>query len=161
MLAEDVMKSPVITLSPTATLREAAALLSSNRISGAPVVDQSGRLVGVLTEHDLIRKSQELQIGLTKDPFGWVSPHTALEDIASFTRGLCTVAEVLVQDAMVRRVVTGSETDSVEDVARLMMKRRINRVPVMRGDDLVGIITRADLVWAMVSLCEVRQPPPG
>ena len=155
MLAKDVMQSPVITVSPADTLRQAAAVLAANRISGAPVVDSQGVLVGIITEHDLIRKSQELRVALTRDPFGWVSPHTPTEEIATFTRGLCTVGEVPVEQAMTRRVITVDETDSVESVAKLMMNRKVNRVPVMRGAQLVGIITRANLVWAMVSMCEL------
>lgn len=155
MLAKDVMKTPVVTVKPTDTLRTAAATLAANRISGAPVVDDGGRLLGMLTEHDLIRKSQELRVGLTRDPFGWISPHTAPDEIASFTRGLCTVADVLVEQAMTSKVLSVDENDPIESVAQLMLRRKINRVPVLADGKLVGIITRADLVWAMVNLCEI------
>lgn len=154
MLAKDVMTKPVITLKPTMNLREAAEVLSTNRISGAPVVDGTGKLVGILTEHDLIRKGQELRVNMVKAPFSWVSPHTPASEIANFTRGLCTVAEVPVEQAMTRKVLTVNETDSVDDVGRLMLRNKVNRLPVMSGGTLVGIITRANLVWAMVSLCE-------
>lgn len=156
MLAKDVMTKPVITLDPAMNLREAASVLSTNRISGAPVVDDTGRLVGILTEHDLIRKGQELRVNMVKNPFSWVSPHTPTSEIANFTRGLCTVAEVSVEQAMTRKVLTVNETDSVDDVGRLMLRNKVNRVPVMSGGKLVGIITRANLVWAMVSLCEAQ-----
>jgi CBS domain-containing protein len=155
MLARDVMKSPVITVPDTATLGEVACILDQHDISGVPVVDASGRLVGIISELDLIRRSQQVQIA-RRNPFAWVSPHTSVTDIAAFTRGLCEVGETKVADVMTRKVITVNEYDSLESVALLMSQRRINRVPVMSGPDLVGIISRADLVWAMANLCELR-----
>jgi CBS domain-containing protein len=155
MLVKDVMKSPVITVRDTATLGEVARVLDQYDISGLPVLDDSGRLVGIISELDLIKTSQKLQIA-RRNPFSWVSPHSTVNDIAVFTRGLCEVGETRVADVMTRKVQTVSEDDSLESVALMMAQRRINRVPVMRGHDLVGIISRADLVWAMANLCELR-----
>lgn len=155
MLAKDLMKSPVITVPVTATLGDVARILDENDISGVPVVDDAGRLVGIISELDLIRRSQQVQIA-RRNPFAWVSPHASPGDIAVFTRGLCEVGETKVADVMTRKVITVDEHDSVESVALLMAQRRINRVPVMRGPELVGIISRADLVWAMANLCALR-----
>lgn len=155
MLAKDVMKSPVITVQDTATLSEVACLLDQHDISGMPVVDSDGRMVGIVSELDLIRRSQQLQIA-RRNPFAWVSPHSSVGDIAVFTRGLCEVGETKVADVMTRKVIAVDEHDSLESVALLMAQRRINRVPVVNGPNLVGIISRADLVWAMANLCELR-----
>ncbi|MDP2870975.1 MAG: CBS domain-containing protein [Bacillota bacterium] len=155
MLARDVMKSPVVTVQDTATLGEVARLLDEHDISGMPVVDDAGHMVGIISELDLIRRSQQVQIA-RRNPFAWVSPHSSVGDIAVFTRGLCEVGETRVADAMTRKVIAVEEYDTLESVALLMAQRRINRVPVLSGGNLVGIISRADLVWAMANLCELR-----
>ncbi|MDQ7793330.1 MAG: CBS domain-containing protein [bacterium] len=157
MKARDVMKSPVITVRQGATLAEVARLLDENKISGMPVVNPQGELVGIVSEHDLITRSQRLQVKMLREPFGWLSPHTTLEEIAQFTRGLCEVGDTRVEEVMTKKVVTVSEDDSLEEVARLVGRRKINRVPVLRQGKLVGIISRGDLVWAMANLCE-RKP---
>lgn len=156
LLASDVMKSPVITVRSGATLAEVAQVFQENNISGAPVVDEGGRMVGIVSEHDLLRKSQELRVASWRDPFGWVSPHATLDEIARFTKGLCTVADTKVDDVMTRRVQTVAPDESLENVCRLMIAKKVNRVPVVKRGRLVGIISRADLIWAMVNLCEIR-----
>lgn len=157
MKAKDVMKSPVITVRPGDTLAEVARLLDEHKISGFPVVDDQGRLVGVVSEYDLINRSQRVQVRMLREPFGWISPHTTLDEIARFTRGLCEIGETPVEAVMTRKVITVNEDDSLESVARLMGRRKINRVPVLRQGKVVGIISRGDLIWAMANLCE-RKP---
>ena len=156
MKVEDVMKSPVITVKPGDTLSDVASVLSENRISGAPVVNDEGTLVGIISEEDLIEKSQALNVRVSYDIFGWVSPQTSVEHMARFTQGLCTLGDMTVREIMTSRVLTVSPGDSLEEAAKLMAKRDINRLPVLDGSELVGIISRADLVWAMVHLCEVK-----
>lgn len=157
MKATDVMKSPVITVNESASLSEVARLLEEKNISGAPVVDDAGRLVGIVSEMDLIRRSQELQVKSYRDPFAWVSPYTSIEEMATFTQGLCRVGETPVSQIMTKRVYSVNEDESLEEVAKIMARRRINRLPVLRGQEVVGIISRGDLVWAMGNLCE-RKP---
>ncbi len=157
MKAKDVMKTPVVSVKKDATLFEVARLLDEKKISGAPVVDDDGQLVGIISELDLIRRSQELTVSSYRDPLTWISPYTSIEDLASFRQGLCEIGGNLVQEVMTRRVVTVDEDDSLEQAAKIMAKRRINRIPVLRDGRVVGIITRGDLVWAMGNLCE-RKP---
>ncbi|MFO8059561.1 MAG: CBS domain-containing protein [Bacillota bacterium] len=156
MKVKDAMKSPVVTVSPDDTLAEVSMLFHEKRISGAPVVDEDGRLVGIVSEGDLIEKSQELRVSVYYDVFGWVSPQTPVAEMARFTQGLCTVADTKVSEVMTRKVVTVGPEESLERAARLMATRNINRLPVVDGSELVGIVSRADLVWAMVHLCEVK-----
>jgi len=156
LLAREVMKSPVVTVKEGTTLAEVARLFQEKDISGVPVVNDAGEMVGIVSEHDVLRRSQELRVAASRDPYGWVSPHTSIDDIARFTKGLCTVGETKVEDVMTRRVITVGPDESLESVCRLMLGRKINRVPVVHRGRLVGIITRDDLVWAMVNLCEVR-----
>jgi len=157
VLAKDVMKSPVITVREGMKLAEVVEVLEENGISGAPVVDAGGRLVGIVSEFDLIRHSQTLRVKPAKGAFGWISPYTSIEELARYTQGLCTVADTPVEAVMTRKVITVAADDSLEKVAELMARHRINRVPVLDGEKLVGIISRGELVWAMANLCE-RKP---
>ncbi len=152
---KDAMKSPVITVNAEDTLAEVARKFHEERISGAPVVDEDGSLVGIVSEGDLIKRSQELQVNVSYDVFGWISPHTPITEMARFTQGLCSVADTVVSKVMTRRVVTVGPNESLERAARLMSRRNINRLPVMEGSEPVGILSRADLVWAMVHMCEL------
>lgn len=154
MKAGDVMKSPVITVRQDASLAEVARLLDEHRISGMPVVDATGCMVGIVSEYDLIRRSQKLQLKIMRDTLGWISPHTTVEEIARFTRGICKVGQTPVQEVMTRKVFSVDEDTSLEDVALLMTRKKVNRLPVVRQGKPVGIITRGDLIWAMANLCE-------
>ena len=100
MQVRDVMKSPVITVRTGATLAEVARLLEEKNISGVPVVDAEDRLVGIVSEYDLINQSQKLQVKRSLNALGWISPYTSIEDIAAFTRGLCTVGETTVEEVL-------------------------------------------------------------
>jgi len=152
---KEVMKSPVITVNADDTLADVSRKFHEERISGAPVVDADGKLVGIVSEGDLIKRSQELQVNVSYDIFGWVSPHTSIAEMASFTQGLCSVADTKVSEVMTRKVITVSLDDLLERAASIMTRRNINRVPVMDGSELVGILSRADLVRAMVHLNEL------
>lgn len=122
MLARDIMTSHVISVSPTASIREAADLLAAYHISGVPVVDEQGHMVGLVTEADLISKQGNA-----------------------------------VSDIMSTRVVSVRETTPVDEIAQILTSNRYKRVPVMREEKLVGIVSRADIVRMMASrwVCNV------
>lgn len=156
MKARDVMRSPVITVKQGTSLGEVAGLFQEKRISGAPVVDEAGRLVGIITEYDLLQRSQQLRVVGLMDTTGWISPQTPVEHIAKFVQGLCTIHDTKVEDVMTRKVTTVDVETPLEDVARLMVAKKINRLPVLDNGELVGIISRRDLIWAVVNLCEIK-----
>jgi CBS domain-containing protein len=114
MIAKDIMTRDVITANPTMTVRNLAAILIKNQISGAPVASKNGKIVGVVSEADILAKKGKV-----------------------------------VRAIMSKKVIRVSEETPVEEVAKLMMTYKINRVPVMRGDEVVGIISRADVVSAI------------
>jgi CBS-domain-containing membrane protein len=116
MLARDIMTSPVITIRPQARVHEAARLLSDHNISGVPVVDDSGAMVGLVTEADLIGK-----------------PGEAVGDIMS------------------RRVTSVGEETPVDEIAQLLTSNHYKRVPIVRGERVVGVVSRADIVRMMAS----------
>jgi CBS domain-containing protein len=148
----DVMTRTVVTLSPKMTLEQAAERLVEKGISGAPVVDEQGRLVGVLSESDLLRRLKTVAdetVGrrYLTEPVHSLALLTFLSD-----RHPGTVDEVYrklralpVADAMTRKVETVKPTDSLETVAALMIQHDVNRIPVVDGGRIVGIVTRTDL----------------
>ncbi len=139
--AKDIMSMPVPTISPEATVADAASLMLEKHVSCLPVVDEAEKLVGMLTHtdfelhHKLIAMSEDLY-----DLLGtWVTPHS-LEYAAR------RAGSKPVKDVMRRSLATITEEASIEDLAELMLRRKVHRLPVMRSDRLVGIITRHDLL---------------
>jgi CBS-domain-containing membrane protein len=116
MQARDIMTPETITIAPEATVRDAARRLSDYHISGMPVVDQGGQMVGIITAADLISKDG-----------------------------------VSVADLMSRRVISVAEDTPVDQIAQILTSNRFKRVPVVRGERLVGIVSRADIVRMMAS----------
>jgi len=155
MEARQVMTSPTITISPAATLRQAIELMLEKRISGLPVVDEIGQLVGLISEGDLLHRSE---IGTEKHRSKWLDfllgpGRSASDYVQSHSRR--------VTDVMTNDVVTVEETAQLEDVVRLMEKRHIKRVPVVRDGGVAGMITRSDLLRAFLKAAAAREKTPG
>jgi CBS domain-containing protein len=151
MRAHQIMTKPVFTVLPDATILEAANLMLRRHISGLPVVDTAGKLVGIVSEGDFIRRSE---IG-TQRKHGRLlklilGPGQAATDFVH-ERG-CKIAEIMTYDP-----VTISEDTSLEAIVVLMEKNKLRRLPVMRGEKLVGIVSRSNLLQAVASLA--RQIP--
>jgi len=114
MVAKDIMTRDVITVEPTTSVRDLARILSQKRISGVPVVNSKGKILGVVSEADIVGKKGKQ-----------------------------------VKAIMTKRVISVTEDTPVEEIAALMIGHKIKRVPVMRGDKLAGIVSRADIVSAI------------
>jgi CBS domain-containing protein len=146
MQARDVMVSPVITASKTATVREIAKLLLEKRISAVPVVDDAGKLVGILTESDLMRR---VEAG-TEHPYSWW---------VHFLAGDATVAAdyvkshaAKIEDVMTSNVVTAAPETPLHEIATLLEEHQIRRVPIVdNAGDLIGIVSRANLIQIVAS----------
>jgi CBS domain-containing protein len=149
MLVKDVMTTPVVTVTPESTLAEVARLLDEHHISGLPVVDESGRVVGVVSDRDLVARSQELQVKSLRYPWPGLGREPDLQKLTWLTQGLFAIGETRVREVMSRQVVTIEDTAPLELAAHLMASREVNRIPVLRQGRLVGIISRADLVRAV------------
>ena len=152
MKAADIMTLGVFTVRPETSLKEAAGLMLERGISGLPVVDGTGRLVGIVTEGDLLRRAET---GTERRRSRWLEfllgpGQLANEYVHSHARK--------VQDVMTPEVVTVSRDTPLQDVVNLLEQRRIKRVPVTRDDKLVGIISRANLVQALASLVQEVAP---
>jgi CBS-domain-containing membrane protein len=150
MKAKDIMVTNVMTVGPEASVRQAAEILFKNRISALPVVDEHGELIGIVSEGDLARRA-ELE---TDDRRSWwleifsreSKEKLAIEYVRSHARR--------VKDVMTRSVVTASPTTSLRNIAALLEKHRIKRVPILAKGTVVGIVSRANLIQALAGLRE-------
>lgn len=150
--ASEIMTRDVKTISATATLREAAEILAFNGISGAPVVDMEGRVIGIITDSDLMNEAKKRAALPHVSVFGlFLAPEEALRRI--YHEG----ADLLVEEIMSKNVETVTGDIIVREIANLMTRRRINRVPVVDSDDkLLGIITRADIMRTLFELPKIH-----
>lgn len=143
MRAGDVMTREVVTVGPETSVRDVARLMLDRRISGVPVVDSSDRLVGLVSEGDLMRRAEFM----SGRPW-WVGPEAPAEEVAKAyvkTHGLRAA------DVMSPNVVTIGEHEPLEKIAMLFEARGIKRAPVMRGSKLVGIVSRANLLQGLAA----------
>jgi CBS domain-containing protein len=131
---------------------QAARLMLQHHISGLPVVDKDGKLVGVLSEGDFLRRRETKTERRRSRWLEFLMGPGRIASEYSHSHG-SKVSEVMTTD-----VQTVDELASLEDIVELMERRRIKRVPVVCGGQLVGIVTRSNLMHAMVSLARVAQP---
>jgi CBS domain-containing protein len=152
MKASDIMSSRVISIAPDATIEQAIALMMDKRISGLPVIDSSGALVGMVTEGDFLRRAET---GTTRKRPRWLEfvlgPHRLAEEYIHANARK-------VDEVMTRDPITITEGTPLDEVVRIMERRRIKRLPVMRGAQAVGIVSRANLMYALASLGRAAPP---
>jgi CBS domain-containing protein len=145
MKARDIMVFPVVTVTPNSSVRDLTETLLKNQISGVPVVDDQGRLVGIVSEGDLLHRSEaETERGRGR----WLPPMTADETLAA---EYIKAHSRKVADIMVRQVVTADPDTPLDEIASLMEENSIKRVPIVSNGRLVGIVSRANLVQAVAS----------
>jgi CBS domain-containing protein len=153
MRAHQIMTKNVLTVLPETPIREAAHKMLQNHLSGLPVIDSSGKLVGIVSESDFLRRSE---ISTQERRPRWLqyffSPaHSANDFIHEWGRK--------VEDVMTRDPIRADENTPLDQLVHLMEKNNIKRVPVLRQDKLVGIVTRANLLQAVASMArEVPDP---
>lgn len=153
MRAHQIMTHRVITVTPDTSIADAANAMLTNRISGLPVLNASGELVGIVSEGDFLRRAE---IGTQRRRPRWLqfftSPGRLADDFVS-ERGR------KVEDVMTRDPVTVCEETRLEDLVALMERRGIKRLPVMRNRELVGIVTRSNLLRAVAGLAKEIPDP--
>ncbi len=151
--AKDIMSAPVITVHEGETLQGALQTMAKNRFSGIPVVNDEGKVVGIISDTDIIKYSQTISVIPHTNLSGWISPYADISDLASMRKGHDLLNKTKVRQVMTKKVYTVHEDVDAVEVAKLMNRRNINRVPVVdSADKLVGIVTRADMVQCMAKL---------
>jgi len=150
--AKDIMTSPVVSVELDATIMQSAQIMLQKRISGLPVVDKDGRLVGIVTEGDFLRRAET---GTERRRPRWleflIGPgRLADEYTRSHSRKL--------EDVMTSDPVIVSEDAPLEEIVNVMERHQIKRLPVVRGQQLVGIVSRANLLQALASVHREAEP---
>ena len=145
MRARDVMVRAVATTTPETTVEKVARLMINLRISGVPVLDKNGQLVGIVTEGDLLRRTETGTERRRSRWSQWFSANSRLaaEYIKSHARR--------VEDIMTPEVVSVGELATLAEIAELMETKQIKRVPVVHDAKIVGIVSRADLLQVLAS----------
>jgi CBS-domain-containing membrane protein len=145
MQARDIMTSPAITVTPQTEVRKVAQLFLEKRISGAPVVDESGNLVGMVSEGDLLHRSEA---GTGRRRSWWLTMFASKEELAS---QYAREHGRHVADIMTRRLVTVRPDTLVQEIAWLLERNGIKRVPVIENGKVIGLVSRANLIQAVAS----------
>jgi CBS domain-containing protein len=145
MRAKDIMTTPVISAGPETPIREIAQLLVDNRISAVPIIDGTQRLVGIVSEGDLMRRPEA---GTETRRSWWLYFFTSLETAAAqYARS----HGLLARDVMTPKPVTATEDADASEIAEVLESFHIKRVPIVRDGRVIGIVSRANLVQALAS----------
>jgi len=143
------MTAKVITISKDATIGELSRMLLKNKISGVPVVDSEGKLIGMVTDADIITEDMEPMFPIYFDPL--IISYAFIENFEKYQKDAKEYLETKVEEIMARRVKSVKKETPVNEIARIMVKDRINRIPVVdENNKVIGIIARADILKSMV-----------
>ena len=153
MHARDVMVAPVITVKPSTTVKEVAELFLEKRISAAPVIDSQEKLVGIVSEGDLLHR---VEAGTERHRSWWLEGFIGNDTLAT---EYVKAHGRKVSDVMTRKVITASPQTPLHEVATLMEKNAIKRVPILENGQLVGIVSRANLIQAVATARKLRDIP--
>jgi CBS domain-containing protein len=143
--AKDIMTKEVITVKPEATVEELARLLMNNKISGVPVTKDNKKLIGIVTENDLITQNKRFHIPTVIrlfDAFILLGSGRMEEEIRK-------MAATTVDEICTKKVVSISEETTLDEIATIMAEQHVHLLPVLRESMVVGIVGKADMVRAM------------
>jgi CBS domain-containing protein len=153
MKAKDVMTFPVASVEPGATVWQAVQMMLQKRISGLPVIDKDGRLVGIVTEGNLLRRSET---GTEQRRPRWLELLVGAGRLADeYTRAHGRK----VNEVMTRELITAGEDTPIGEIVDLMERHQIKRIPIVRDNHVVGIVSRANLLHALASVSPEAPPP--
>ena len=153
MIAEQVMTRRVVSITPDASIWEAACLMLEKEISGLPVIDDKGNLVGIVSEGDLLHRAEA---GTERHRSWWLQLFTAEERLA--TEYVKAHARKVL-DVMTRDVITAGPNTPLHEIAALLEQNSIKRVPIVKDGQLIGIVSRANLIQAVASAREGAEIP--
>ena len=146
LTAKDIMTKDVVTVKPDTSIEELSALLVSNEISGAPVVNADGAIVGMVTENDLISRNKRLHIPTV---VSFLDAVIYLESSKKFADDVKRLTATKVGDISVKKVVTITEDTTLTDIATIMSEKKVHLLPVVRSGKVVGIVGKRDVVKAV------------
>jgi len=146
LTAKDIMTKDVVTVTMATDIEKLAALLVSNKISGAPVVDAGGVLVGIVTENDLISQNTRLHIPTV---VSFLDAAIYLESSKKFADEVKRVTATKVGDICSKKVITITEDTTLTDIATIMAEKKVHILPVVKAGKVVGIVGKRDVVRAV------------
>ena len=147
LVAREIMTDRVITVTPETRVSELARILATENIGGAPVVDGEGRLLGVVTESDLIDQTKKVHIPTV---VAILDSLIFLERPDRMEKDIRKIAGTVVGDIYTPNPVTVSEETPLDEIATIMAKRHVHTLPVMRGGELVGVIGKGDIIRTLI-----------
>lgn len=146
--AMDIMTKNVITVTPETTVFELAKVLADNNIGGAPVVNENGALLGVVTENDLIDQKKKIHIPtvvtILDSVFFLAHPNKMDKEIKK-------IAGASVGDIYTEQPVTVNKETPLDEIATIMSEKGIHTLPVMKEDTLVGVIGKQDIIKTLIT----------
>jgi CBS domain-containing protein len=145
---KDIMTKDIITVTPDTEVVKAAKILLEKRINGLPVVDDSGKLVGILCQSDLIAQQKSIPIPSLFTLLDGFMPLTIMKRI---DKEVEKIAAIMVEQAMTPKPVTVDPDADIEDVARLMVDKNYHTIPVLDGGKVVGIVGKEDILKTLLS----------
>jgi len=145
--AKDIMTKAVITVSPDMEIVHAAKILLENRINGAPVMDETGKLVGILCQSDLIAQQKKLPI---PSFFTFLDGLITLTSMKQMEKEVQKIAAVTVAQAMTPDPMTVQPDTDIEAVAALMVDQSFHTIPVVEGGELLGIVGKEDILKTLM-----------
>ena len=147
--AKDIMTENPVTVNPETEIGQAAKLLIEKGINGLPVIDKSGKLVGIICQSDLIAQQKKIQI---PSVFTLLDGLIPLGSMSRFEKEVQKISAATVAHAMIPDPVSVGQDASVEEIAGLMVDRNLHTLPVIEGDKVIGVIGKEDLLRTLVSV---------
>ncbi|KMY66561.1 membrane protein [Desulfocarbo indianensis] len=144
---KDIMTSAPVTISPGAEVAQAARVLLEHRINGLPVVDEKGRLVGIICQSDLIVQQKSFPLPSFFTLLDGIIPLKSRESLEAEVR---KIAAVTVGEAMTPQPVTVGPEDSVQTVANLMVEKKFHTLPVVKDGKLIGVVGKEDVLRTLL-----------
>lgn len=152
---KDIMTKELITVSPNTEIIQATKLLLENRINGIPVTDETGKLVGILCQSDLIAQQKKLPI---PSFFTFLDGLITLTSMKQIEKQVQKIAAITVGQAMTPNPVTVQTDTDIEKVAALMVDRNFHTIPVVDKGKLVGIVGKEDILKTLIPESDVKRP---
>ncbi len=143
LTAKELMSTDVITVTAETSVRELAKILSDNNIGGAPVIDDKGSVIGVVTESDLIDQNKKVHIPTV---VAILDSFIFLESPEKMEKELKKMAGSKVEDIFAREVIAVQQDTPLDEVATLMAEKKVHTLPVLDGNELVGVIGKSDII---------------
>lgn len=148
LTAKDIMTTKVITVGKNTSVKELAEIFWKNKISGAPVVDENGKVIAVVTESDLIDQNKKVHIPTMISILDSV---IFLESSKKTEKEIKKMAGNTVQDICAMELVSVGEDTSLDEIATIMSEKKLHTLPVIKDGQLIGVIGKSDIIRSMAS----------